>query len=354
MTLALVTGGSGYFGGLLAKRLRSEGFDVRLFDVNDSDLAGGRIELIRADIRDRDAIEHACRDVEVVFHNAAQVPLAKDAAAFWSVNYGGTRNLLEACANRGVRKVVHTSSSAVYGVPASNPVNESTPPNPDEAYGKAKLAAEEICEEFANRGLDVTIVRPRTIMGHGRLGIMQILFEWVRLGRNVPVLGRGDNRYQFVHADDLADACLLAAARPGPGAYNIGAERFGTMRQTLSGLVTYAATGSRVVGLPMEPAVRAMDALSWLGLSPLGAHHSLMYGREFFFDTSKARAELGWHPRRGNVEMFCESYDWYLAHRDEVLGRRDASAHSSAVKPKALRLASWILGWLPTLPEAPP
>ncbi|HSQ62698.1 MAG TPA: NAD-dependent epimerase/dehydratase family protein [Polyangiaceae bacterium] len=66
---------------------------------------------------------------------------------------------------------------------------------------------------------------------------MQILFEWVRTGKNVPVLGKGDNLYQFVHADDLADTCIAAAGRTGPTVYNIGAERFCTMRETLEGLI---------------------------------------------------------------------------------------------------------------------
>src|SRR4030095_10518627 len=122
-------------------------------------------------------------------------------------------------------KVIYVSSSAVFGAPKSNPVTEETPPSPGEAYGRAKLEGETLCRYYANRGLDVTIIRPRTIMGHGRLGIFQILFEWIRGGYNIPVLGRGDNRYQFVHADDLADACLLSAERKGPSVYNCGTDR---------------------------------------------------------------------------------------------------------------------------------
>ena len=113
----------------------------------------------------------------------------------------------------GVGKVVHTSSSAVFGVPASNPVLPTTVPSPVEAYGRAKLAAEWACLDAASKGLDVTIVRPRTILGHGRLGIFGILFDWVADGADVFVLGDGDNRYQFVHADDLADVCLLRRRR---------------------------------------------------------------------------------------------------------------------------------------------
>ena len=124
-----------------------------------------------------------------MYHNVAQVPLAKDKALFQSVNVRGTQNMLEAARGEGVAKVVYTSSSAVFGAPRNNPVTEDTPPAPGEAYGRAKHDGEALCRQYAERGLDVTIIRPRTIMGHGRLGIFQILFEWIREGRNVPVLG---------------------------------------------------------------------------------------------------------------------------------------------------------------------
>ena len=158
----------------------------------------------------------------------------------------------------------------MYGIPKSNPVSEETPLTPAEPYGQTKAEAEGVCRRYAERGLDVTIIRPRTILGHGRLGIFQILFEWVRTGHNIPVLGRGDNLYQFIHADDLADACIKAAERPGATSYNIGTDRFGTMRQTLEALCRHAGTGSRVVGLPVRPAEMGMKITSKLGLSPLG------------------------------------------------------------------------------------
>jgi nucleoside-diphosphate-sugar epimerase len=180
-------------------------------------------------------------------------------------------------------------------------------------------------------------------MGHGRLGIMQILFEWIRTGKNVPVLGRGDNLYQFVHADDLADACIATAKRPGSNLYNIGAEKFCTMRETLEGLAAHAGTGSRVVSVPAGAAVRMMELTSRAGLSPLGPYHSLMYGRPMYFDVSKAKSHLAFAPRWGNVDMFCQSYDWYLEHKDEVFSRRNASHHRSPVKQGVLRVVGWAL-----------
>ena len=178
--LLLVTGGAGYFGTLLVERIREAGHSVRIFDINDADERPAGVEMVRGDIRDPAAVRRAVEGASVIHHNVALVPLAKDKAAFWSVNRDGTRNLLEAALGAGTRKIVHMSSSAVYGAPDRNPVDDSTVPRPQEDYGRAKLAAEELCHEFVARKLDVTIVRPRTIMGHGRLGIMQILFEWIR------------------------------------------------------------------------------------------------------------------------------------------------------------------------------
>jgi nucleoside-diphosphate-sugar epimerase len=341
--LHVVTGGSGYFGNLLVARLLERGERVRVFDILDATDRPVEVEFVQGDIRDKQAVKNAVRDAATVHHNVAMVPLAKDADAFWSVNCNGTLNLLEACRSSGVSKVVYTSSSAVFGVPDRLPVDEFVTPRPAEAYGQAKLAGEEMCWRFADAGLDVSIIRPRTIMGHGRLGIMQILFDWVREGRNIPVFDGGHNKYQFVHADDLADACIRAAERPGPRVYNIGAERFGTMRETLQALVDHAQTGSRVKSVPSAPAVAAMKLTSAVGLSPLGAYHALMYGQDMYFDGARAKEELGWSARYSNAEMFCESYDWYLDHRNEVLAQGTASHHRSPVKQGVLNLVARFL-----------
>jgi len=329
----LITGGSGYFGSLLRDRLVEQGHAVRVLDLTDADDRPPEVEFVGGDIRDLDATRAACAGIEVVYHNVAQVPLAKDRQLFWSVNYDGTENVLKAVRHAGVRKVVHTSSSAVFGIPPRNPVDETVEPHPKEAYGRAKLEAEHLVERYVRQhGVDVTIIRPRTILGHGRLGIFQILFDWVEAGRNIPVLGTGNNVYQFVHADDLADACIKAAQRPGFAIYNVGAEQFGTMRETLDALCTHAGTGSRVYSLPMGLAIAAMKLTSALRLSPLGPYHSLMYGRSLYFDISRARADLGWRPKWSNTDMMCQSYDWYLHHKAQIGRLARTSPHRSAVK----------------------
>jgi len=345
MTNVLVTGGSGYFGSVLVLRLREQGAKVSVFDLEDAEDRPRDVTFVRGDICDEKAVSSACKGMDLVYHCVAMVPLAKDAEKFWSVNREGTKNLLKACLEAGLPKVVHISSSAVFGVPEKNPVDDTVKPRPQEDYGKAKLAAEDLCLEYAGKGLDVTIIRPRTIMGPGRLGIMQIIFEWVRQGRNIPVLGKGDNLYQFIHADDLASACIKAAAQKGSQVYNIGAEKFRTMRETLEGLIAHAKTKSRVVSLPVRPATAVMKLTSRLGLSPLGPYHYLMYARSMYFDLTRAKKELEWSPKYGNVDMFCQSYDWYLENRERVLKIQGASHHRRPARQGILAVGSWLLNF---------
>jgi nucleoside-diphosphate-sugar epimerase len=341
---SLVTGGSGFFGHLLVERLIARGDSVRSFDLTPADDEFPGVDVHLGDIRDAAAVRRACEGIDMVYHNVAQQPLSKNPELMRTVNLDGTRNLLQAAMDGGVRKVIFTSSTAVFGIPAELPIRRSTKPTPVEPYGRTKVAAERLCHDYIERGLDITVIRPRTILGHGRLGIFQMLFEWIREGRNVPVMGTGDNRFQFVHALDLAEASILAAQRPGPQVYNIGTDRFGTMREVLEALCRHAGTGSLVKSVPDAPVRWLMAGAGRLGLSPLGAYHYLAYGKPNYFDIADAVSELGWHPAWSNEEAMIASYDWYLANRDEVLSSKwQASPHKSAVKQGILRLAIRLL-----------
>lgn len=341
--LHLVTGGSGYFGSLLIAKLREQGLRVRNFDLVDVDDRPPEVEFVQGDILDPAALRRACAGATHVYHNVAQIALAKSEKLLRDVNVTGTERLLDACKTAGAQKVIYTSTSAVYAVPPRNPVTEAMEPVPQESYGQAKRDGELACLRAAEQGQDVSILRPTPILGHGRLGIFQLLFEWIRQGSNLPVMGGGHNLFQFIHAGDFADANLLAARRPGPAVYNCGAERYGTMRGTLEELIAAVGSRSKVRSVPMWPAAAGMR-LTWaLGLSPLSPFHALMYGKPFYFDISKARGELGWRPRYSNVEMLVEGYRWYLEHREAVLHSSGKSAHRSALKQGVLSLIPRLL-----------
>ena len=337
MTVSLVTGGSGYFGSLLVHRLVAAGHQVRVLDLNDVDDRPSDVEIVQGDVRDAATVARAVDGVDIVFNNVAQVPLAKDHELLRTVNVDGTALLLAASRRAGVRKVVHTSSSAVFGVPRSNPVLPSTVPSPAEEYGHAKLAAEWACLDAVKDGLDVSIVRPRTILGHGRLGIFGILFEWIADGADVFVLGDGSNRYQFVHADDLAEVCLLAGDTPGPAVCNAGTDRFGTMRESLEALCAHAGTGSKVRSLPAGPAALGMKAAAGLHLAPFAPYHWLMYSKSLWFDIQHVKDALGWQPKYSNAEALADSYDWFLVNRASTADA-GKSHHRTIAKQGALKV----------------
>jgi len=327
----------------MIRRLIERGAKCKSFDLVPADDRPEEVKFFQGDVRYLEAVKEASAGVDIVFHNVAHVPLTKDKELSESVNIPGTRNLLEAALTQKVRKVVYTSSSAVFGAVKSNPVTEDTVLTPGEAYGRAKYEGEKLCLAYRDKGLNVSIIRPLTIMGHGRLSIFQILFEWIREGRNVPVLGKGDNVYQFVHADDLAQACILAALRPGGETYNCGTDRFGTMRASLQQVCDHAGNASKVISVPMAPAVWGMKISTALGISPPGAYHALTYGRSLYFDITKTKTGLGWQPKYSNNEMFAQSRDWYLENREAVLRSPGPSHHRSAVKQGVLNIVKRLL-----------
>ena len=115
------------------------------------------------------------------------------------------------------------------------------------------------------------------------------------------------------------------------------------MRDVLEELCRHAGTGSKVRSVPWLPAVWGMKIADYLGLSPLGEYHALMYGRAMYFDISTVERELGWRPRYSNSEMFIESYDWYVRERENILASRSASPHRSAIRQGILGIVKRFL-----------
>tara|TARA_Y100000389_G_C17380640_1_gene474197 strand:- start:79 stop:1119 length:1041 start_codon:yes stop_codon:yes gene_type:complete len=341
----LVTGGAGYFGTvLILNLLKDENNKIICYDLNASHIKHKNLTSIIGDIRNKDKLNSSLKFIDVVFHNVAQVPLAKDKELFWSVNRDGTKNLLDCCLAAKVSKLVYTSSSAVFGVPKSNPVFNDTKPTPAEEYGQAKMAGELLCHQYIAKGLNCTIIRPRTILGTGRLGIFQILFEWIYQGKNIPVIGGGKNTYQFIHADDLALACIISSKLEKNYILNVGTTEFGTMRETLESLIIHAGTGSKIKSLPLYLTEKIMNISSSLGFSPLGPYHSLMYGRSLYFDTNETNEILNFKPKFSNKQMIILNYDWYSDNRKEILSIKDnRSLHQSPLKQKILSLLPYFL-----------
>ncbi len=334
----LVTGGSGFLGNLIARRLLARGEHVRILDIWEDPSRPKEIEYVECDIRNRDGVAKAMRGIDVVHHNVALVPLTKSGEKFWQVNAGGSRIAAEEAVRAGVKSFVHMSSSAIFGAPKKCPITDDTPPAPIEIYGRCKLAGElavvEVCQQA---GLPLIVIRPRTILGEGRLGIFQILFEWISENRNVYVIGSGNGPFQFVHAHDLMDAYVLALDSGKPGAYNVGTDRYGTLREGLAHLISYAGKSSKVKSLPVVPTMIGLRMLDLVGLSPLAPWHYLTYHKPFSFDMSPLLA-MGWKAKYSNDEMFRESYHWFTENYDRLVAEKAGSPHRRPVREKILKV----------------
>ena len=162
------------------------------------------------------------------------------------------------------------------------------------------------------------IVRPKTFVGPERLGVFEILFDWIREGRRIPILGDGSNRYQLLAVEDLVEAVVRCLDAPVAGqALNVGAGRFGTVREDLEALIAHAGSSSRLRPVPARPAEIALRALELAKLSPLAEWHYRTAHKDSFVSIDRARSLLDWEPRLSNAETLRATYDWYLAHRDE-------------------------------------
>ncbi len=322
---ALVTGSSGLLGHCLTTLLRARGDALRLLDLlppDDADDCRGA-EFVQADMRDAARLEEAARGVEVIYHLAAAQRMKPQFAGLseaqiYDMNLRGVANALDAAERGGVRKVVFVSSSGVYGVPRSVPCAEDHPTQPLGAYGRSKLEAEDLCRRAVAQGLDVAVLRPMSLFGPRMTGIFVMLFEWVRTGGPVYMLGWGTNRVQMVSAWDVAEACLLAAQVPESrgGIFNVGADPASvpTVYEQVSALIDHAASRSRIVRLPAALLRNAARALHFVGWSPIVPEHYLLADSTFILDISRARAVLGWEPQRSNVQLMIEAYDWYVEH----------------------------------------
>lgn len=317
-----VTGGSGFVGTELVRALLSLGYTVRILDKQKPDEPlPPVVTFYEGDIMDVHVVEEAIRGADLVYHIAALVPISKKSSAeFHRVNVDGTRNVLEAALASHARVIFCSTSSPLYDSARTFPVNEETPKSPAYFYGRSKFAAEAVCREFRQKGLQIAIVRPRMLIGPGRLGLIEILSEWIRRGDPVPVLGNGSNRLQFLDVRDFTDLLVRSLVAP-PHVfnedYNVGAKEFGTLREDLAYVIAKAQSRSPIVCIPRfyRP---ILASLNLIGVTPFTFFHVNTIDRTFYFDTTKAQQNLGWIPRYSNAEGLFASYRWYVEHRERL------------------------------------
>ncbi|GAA2942610.1 NAD-dependent epimerase/dehydratase family protein [Streptomyces enissocaesilis] len=309
-----ITGAAGMLGSRLAERLLADGHEVRGVDLR----PGPGVEFV-GDIRDRAVMDRALAGADALVHAAAALPSYPD-EQIRSIIIGGTENVFAAASAARTPRVVHVSSTAVYGLPTVVPTPEEYPREPVDTYSRAKAAAEVIAERHRDNGMCVPILRPKTFVGPGRMGLFSMLFEWAEEGRNFPVLGRGDVRIQMFGIDDLVDAVvtvLTASDDVANDTYNLAAAEFGTLREDFQSVLDVAGHGKRVVGLPARPALSVLSVLQRARLSPVYGRllHKLM--DDSYVSIDKAKARLGFTPRLSNQDAILLTYAWWRTARHE-------------------------------------
>lgn len=318
---AFVTGATGFTGGRLASELLRRGYGVTALAR-----PGSRTETLRergatiaeGDVRDADSVRRAVEGADVVFHVAAAFREARlSDLDYTEVNVLGTRNVVDAAAAAGVRRVVHCSTVGVHGDTGRAPVNEDAPFAPPDFYCESKLEGELTARErFEKHGIEGVVFRPVGIHGPGDTRFLK-LFRSVKRGRFV-MLGSGDVVYHLTYIDDLVNGIVLCAEKPeaAGGVFILG----GASIPTLSDLVAQVAraVGSRPPRLrvPLAPVLLAAVVCEKV-CRPLGIEPPLYPRRvEFFskhraFDISRARRVLGYAPEVDMAQGFARTAEWY-------------------------------------------
>lgn len=316
----LVTGGAGFLGINLVRYFLAKNHEVVSLDIAEFDYEDvkEKINIIKGDIRNKEKVELSMQDIDAVIHTAAALPLYTP-EEIHTTDVVGTRILLETANKFNVKRFIHISSTAVYGIPDHHPLYETDRLDGVGPYGKAKIEAEEECLKYRNGGMCVPILRPKSFIGPERLGVFALLYDWAYTGHNFPMIGNGKNRYQLLDVEDLCDAvykCIKLEADLVNDTFNIGAKEFLTMREDYQAVLDTAGYGKKIVGLPEKPIIWTLRFLELLKLSPLYKWVYETASKDSFVSIEKAEKKLGFKPNYSNRDALVRNYQWYVDNLD--------------------------------------
>lgn len=298
----------------LADQFVSEGVQVRLFDLEDCPhwAAKKNIEYVQGDVRNPDVLASALKLIDTVIHAAFASPLQSQ-EEIASVNVEGTKILCASALANGVKRVVLISSTIVLKPRRMHPFFSNSPLNRLDLYRSSRVHAEIIATEFRRKGLSVAIVRPKTFVGPGLVSAFAIVFDWIRRGKPVLMLGKGENRYQLLDVRDMATGICLLEASSAEGVFYFGSRNFGTIHKDLQALLNHAKSGSRLKFIPGWTSRLILRGMELTNMVPLSEwYYMSAHGKDSVFDIARAEAELDWRPARSNAQSLADTYDWYI------------------------------------------
>ena len=305
-----IFGGCGFVGRYLAEALRDRKEEVAICDI----VADAPYKI---DIRDKEALAKLpIGKTDIVINMAAnqyhtKVPRDRE-QYFQSVNTDGTRNLLDVIYEKGCRNYIMFSTDMTYGKPQNLPVDTKHPQNPFGPYGKSKCLAEQICREYREKGMSITIFRPRMIMGPGRAGILLKLFKLIDLNFPIPTIGNGRNHYQMISVFDCVSAVLCAIDKGIPNKeYNLGSEQAPDVRTLLKNTIKQAGKHSFVMPTPGKLVKAVLRMLDKIGLTLMYPEQFMIADEEYILDITDTKKDLAWQPQHNDADMLTEAYKMY-------------------------------------------
>lgn len=334
----VIFGGDGFVGRHLAARLVKDGEEVVVCDIAKGSLPHyANCRFMKLDVTDEAQFMQVDIEADDMVYNLSAKMLsplqirAKRHAFFWPVNYYGTKNIIEKMAERGASRLVHFTTDMIYGHTFSYPQTEDHPANPLGEYGLSKWKTEELAAEWRKKGMNISLFRPRLIIGPGRLGILSKLFKLIDYNLPVPMIGSGRNPYQFISVFDCAEAARLAWKSGVPNeAYNLGSDNPPPVRKLLGDLIKHAGSSSLLLPTPGWAVKRTLDLFDLVNLPIMDPEQYLIADEMCILDCSKAKQQLGWSADHRDADMLISAYDEYRGTLSE-----GESAPSAATKHSA-------------------
>jgi len=340
----LVTGGAGFLGINLIRYLLKKDYQIISLDIADFNYPDvqNKVKVIKGDIRNDLIVSQLMKETDLVIHSAAALPLYTP-EEIRSTDIEGTRLLIHEAFLNGVKRFIHISSTAVYGIPDHHPIYETDKLDGVGPYGNAKIEAENICLEYRKKGMCVPILRPKSFIGPERLGVFALLYDWAKDGKNFPMIGKGNNRYQLLDVEDLCAAIELAINLPDEivnDTFNIGAKEFTTMKEDYQSVLDYAGFGKKIISLPEKPVIWTLKFLETLKLSPLYKWVYETASKDSFVSIEKAEKILGFNPKYSNKNALIRNFKLYLENLESFKNQSGIS-HRVPWKQGILKLAKY-------------
>lgn len=318
----LVTGGTGFTGKALVRRLIDMGHQVVALDYKEGlktrEIRDWGAEVILGSVTDMDVVRRAVQGVEVVHHVAAAFrEMDVPESYYFDVNVNGTRNVFQAALDEGVRKVISCSTCGVHGNVDHPPAGEDAPIQPADYYQRTKWEAEPVALEFYQRGVNTTILRPAAIYGPGDPERFFLIFKRVAKG-TFPMFGNGKTLYHPLYVDNLVDAFVLAM-EDGKGdgeAYLIADEQYLEIEDLVRRVGRALGIDVKIPHYPIWPVV-AVGHVVEKACKPFGIVPPIFprrvdwYRQNRAFRIDKARRDLGYQPRVGIDEGLRRTAEWY-------------------------------------------